>query len=265
MNETLETKATHRRTAVQPALVAVRPVSVVIPLHNETECLPRLLEQLDELASHNRGVYEFEFLFVDDGSTDGTRQMLEEVLVDRDSCRVLDHEENRGIAAAIQTGIRAALCETVASIDADGSYDLKQLETMIPMLRDDVDMVTASPYHPMGAVQNVPGWRLWISKRASACYRAVMTHKLHCSTSCFRVYRRSRVADLSLRHEGFVGVAELAWRLDRGGSRIVEHPAVLQSRVAGRSKMRVARATLQHLNFLSKAMLMRVARVSQNK
>ena len=166
--------------------------------------------------------------------------------------RIIAHEQNRGIAAAIQTGIRAASYETVASIDADGSYDLGLLEEMIPLLTDDVDLVTASPYHPAGGVENVPAWRLWISQRASAIYRSLMLQKLHCCTSCFRVYRRSKVARLPLENEGFVGVAEMAWRIDRQGSKIVEHPAILRTRHAGHSKMKVIRATLRHLLLIGK-------------
>lgn len=240
-------------TAAQPE-VLLRSVSVVVPMFNETECLPHLLRQLDELASRNRDALEFEFVFVDDGSTDGTRELLEDAFAERPSVRIISHERNRGIAAAIQTGIRAAAHETVASIDADGSYDLALLDEMIPLLTDGVDMVTASPYHPAGGVENVPRWRLWISKRASAVYRSTMNQKLHCCTSCFRVYRRSAALELPLENEGFVGVAEMAWRLDRQGAIILEHPAVLRTRVAGHSKMKVARATLRHLRFIRKTM-----------
>ena len=235
--------------------VELRLVSVVVPLYNEEACLPHLLEQLKQLSLRNSESVDFEYVFVDDGSVDDTREYLEAALPQHPSSRVVVHDQNRGIAAAIQSGIKAASHETVVSIDADGSYDLCFLDAMIPMLEDGVDMVTASPYHPAGSVENVPEWRLWISRRASTIYRATMLQKLHCCTSCFRVYRRSKVANLELDNEGFVGVAELAWRLDRQGSKIVEHPAVLRSRVAGKSKMKVLRATFKHLGFLSRIAL----------
>ena len=81
-------------------------------------------------------------------------------------CSTIRHPENRGVAAAIMTGIRNAPTEIVCSIDCDCSYDPSTLARMIPLLQN-ADMVTASPYHPQGSVRNVPGWRLVLSKTLS--------------------------------------------------------------------------------------------------
>jgi hypothetical protein len=110
-------------------------------------------------------------------------------------------------------------------MDCDCTYDPHELAKMIPLLADGVDMVTASPYHEQGAVRNVPEWRLALSKTLSRCYRVVLHQRLATYTSCFRVYRRSALTGLTLRHEGFLGVAEMLGRLDLRGSRIVEYPA----------------------------------------
>ena len=170
----------------------------------------------------------------------------------RGNYRIVRHVRNRGIAAAIQTGIRAASHEIVVSMDCDGSYDPLLIAELIPKLTPGVDLVTASPYHVDGRVENVPLWRLRLSRLASRLYGIACRHKLSCYTSCFRVYRRSAVADIELENERFVGVAELLWKvLDRGGQ-VAEHPAMLRSRVAGQSKMRVVRASLGHLWLIGK-------------
>jgi dolichol-phosphate mannosyltransferase len=148
----------------------------------------------------------------------------------------------------------------VASLDADCTYDPRQLANLLPLLRPDVNLVVASPYHPLGAVENVPAWRLAISKLASRLYRLVLRNKLHTYTSCFRVYRRSAVIDLPLTSDGFVGIAELVWRLDAGGATIVECPAVLSVRRAGQSKLKIVRATLGHLRLLFRAACQRFLR-----
>jgi dolichol-phosphate mannosyltransferase len=124
---------------------------------------------------------------------------------------------------------------------------------MLPLLTESVDLVVASPYHPAGGVVGVPRWRLAISRLASRLYRLVMHNSLHTYTSCVRLYRRSSVADLTLESNGFVGIVELVWQLDRRGGKIVEAPAVLRVRQTGQSKMRVARATLAHLRLLTQA------------
>ena len=236
-----------------------RFVSVVVPIYNERDCLSHLLTNLKTLAEECIDLYEFEFVLVDDGSNDGTSEILLETVAQKRQFRIIFHKENLGIAAAIHNGILASSHETVVSIDADGSYDPQLMKSMIPLLDKDVDLVTASPYHPDGMVENVKAWRLWISRCASVVYRSLMRQKLYCCTSCYRVYRRSKVVDLQPNNTGFVGVAELLWRLDRRGSRIVEYPAVLSTRVAGASKMKVARATLKHLRFIGTILLRKAA------
>lgn len=233
---------------------------MVVPLHNEQECVTALLCTLVELDCQLNDLFEFEIILVDDGSNDGTADMLLEATVDWPHAHVVRHDKNLGIAAAIHTGIRHASNEIVVSIDADGSYDTLLIEEMVPMLTDEVDMVTASPYHPQGMVENVPAWRLWLSQGASHLYRLGMRQKLHCYTSCYRVYRRSKVLDLEPENAGFVGVAELLWRLDRQGSQIVEHPATLRCRQAGYSKMRIFRSTLRHLHLVTEILWDRALR-----
>ena len=131
---------------------------------------------------------------------------------------------------------------------------------MIPLLAAGVDLVTASPYHARGEVRNVPRWRLALSRGASFLYRRVLGHKLATYTSCFRVYRRSVVAPLQLDEAGFLGVAELLGKLDVQGARIVEHPATLEVRIFGQSKMRVLGAMLGHLRLLGRLALLRLVR-----
>jgi hypothetical protein len=163
------------------------------------------------------------------------------------------------VAAAILSGIRAAGTEIVCSIDCDCTYDPHGLAAMIPRLADGVDLVTASPYHPKGRVLNVPAWRLSLSRGASFLYRLVLRQKLYTYTSCFRVYRRSAVAELALREEGFLGVAEILARLDLQGSVIVEHPATLEVRLLGQSKMKVLRSVAGHLRLLAQLAALRLS------
>ena len=163
---------------------------------------------------------------------------------------LLRHDANRGVTAAILTGMRAAKTEIVCSIDSDCTYDPHELAVMIPLLAPGVDLVTASPYHPRGSVRNVPGWRLTLSRGASLLYRQVLQQKLYTYTSCFRVFRRSAILDLVIKRTGFLGVAEIIGQLDLRGSRIVEHPTTLAVRVFGFSKMRTLWTIAEHLGLL---------------
>ena len=250
-----------RATSAPPQVAGARaeamraeriPVSIVIPCFNEELILPYLANTLENLERSLGSAYDFRYVFVDDGSADGTLPALERIFGSRPGCTLLRHRANRGVAAAILTGIQAADTEVVCSIDCDCTYDPLQLASLIPLLEDGVDMVTASPYHPAGEVRNVPGWRLFLSKSLSRLYRLVLHHRLATYTSCFRVYRRDAVAKLQVREGGFLGVAELLGRLDLDGGTIVECPAVLEVRLLGRSKMKTLRTILGHLRLLAR-------------
>ena len=238
-------------TTPPPTATALVGVSVVVPMFNERECVTGLMASLQRLEQSLGNRFAFEFILVDDGSSDETVALLEGAIGNRPHYRVVKHLANRGIAAAIQTGLRAATHDIVASLDCDGSYDSMLLAEMVPRLAPGVDLVTASPYLRGGAVENVPQWRLTLSRLASRMYGVVCRRKLTCYTSCYRVYRRDAVAPLELENEGFTGVAELLWKVLEGGGEVVEHSALLKSRTAGQSKMRVVRAAFGHLRLMS--------------
>jgi polysaccharide deacetylase family protein (PEP-CTERM system associated) len=226
-------------------------ISVVIPCYNEVDSLDYLSNTLRSVESNLNNIgYAPSFIFIDDKSTDETFEKLHQLFGETANVKILQHEQNKGVAGGIMTGIRAAETEIVCSMDCDCTYDPHQLVEMVPMLTDGVDMVTASQYHKKGEVRNVPKWRLVFSKGASFCYRRVLQTKLATYTSCFRVYRRSAMVDLNVQDGGFLGVTEMLGRLDLKGGNIVECPAVLETRLFGASKMNTLRTTFEHLGLL---------------
>lgn len=243
----LETPVNVSATA-SPA--ALKEITVVVPCFNEADSLSYLANALRELKATVTKTYQLQFVFVDDGSRDETWPTLQKLFGGVPEAQVVRHGDNRGVAAAILTGIQAAKTELVCSIDCDCTYDPMELNRMLPLMTEDVDCVTASPYHPSGRVLNVPSWRLAVSAMASRLYRLVLGAQLHTFTSCFRVYRRGRVLQLVIREPGFVGIAEILGSLHLEGARIVEYPATLTVRVLGHSKMKLARNTARHLRLL---------------
>jgi polysaccharide deacetylase family protein (PEP-CTERM system associated) len=234
------------------------PATIVVPCFNEERILPYLDKTLRELRDTLGKSYALRYVFVDDASRDETWRGLERLFGDRPDCDLVHHKQNQGVGAAILTGIRHARSDIVCSIDCDCSYDPQQLAGMIPMLEDGVAMVTASPYHPLGATRGVPASRLFLSRGLSSLYRIVLRQKLATYTSCFRVYARSAVAELELREAGFLGIPETLAILDRRGARIVEYPAALEVRLLGRSKMRTMTTILGHLKLLARLALARL-------
>lgn len=232
---------------------AVTGVSIIVPCFNEQESIPNLDQRLSELmelsADHP---YEFELIFVDDGSSDDTWKCLEKHFGERVEVQLLRHVENRGMMAAIMTGVDSANNEIVCSIDSDCTYAPILVLDLLPLMEEQVAMATASPYHPEGEVVNVPNWRIWLSHTASRMYGYLLKNKLTCYTCAFRAYRRNVIKNIKLENNGFVGTTELAWRIDQDGWLIRESPATLNVRQFGQSKMRTIQVMMQHLKMLLK-------------
>lgn len=235
------------------------PVSIVIPCYNEQESLPYLAKTLDSVENGLNDIgFTTRLVFVDDRSTDETLSTIHELFGDREGLQVIEHEVNKGVAGGIITGIRAARTEIVCSIDCDCTFDPHELVNMIPMLGDGVDMVQASPYHKDGGVQNVPGWRLLLSKGASVLFRTVLNTKIASYTACFRVMRRSAMIDIEPEESGFHGVPEMLGLLDLKGGKIVEYPTVLAVRLFGASKMKTLKTIAGTVKLLSRLTMLRI-------
>ena len=243
--------------------IARTPISIVIPCFNEELILPYLSNTLAGVEADLSREHLVHFILVDDGSSDGTWASLQKIFGDRANCTLVRQESNRGVAGTIMTGIRTSETEVVCSMDCDCTYDPRELGPMVALLTPGVDLVTASPYHKNGKVLNVPEWRLFLSRTLSKMYGMVLHHKLATYTACFRVYRRSVVADVPLSRPGFIGVAELLGRLDLGGSGIVEYPTTLEVRILGRSKMKIVKTMAGHLKLIAELIGLRMSRKKQ--
>jgi dolichol-phosphate mannosyltransferase len=198
-----------------------------------------------------------EFLFVDDGSTDGTADAIR-----REArgfpYRIVAHEANRGLGAALRTGFAESRGLEVVTMDSDCTYDPLQVIDLLRMLRQGNDVVTGSPYHPEGKVVNVVGWRLVVSKALSYLYWLVVPVHLYTYTSCFRAYRRDVLKDLDARDDGFLAVTQLLVSAILQGYLVAEVPACLTSRRFGRSKIHTVRVGFAHLRYLWKVFWMQL-------
>jgi UDP-N-acetylglucosamine 2-epimerase (non-hydrolysing) len=262
----LQTQGT-TTTVTEPVITGTvkTGVTIVVPCFNEEPVLPYLRNRLRSVRESLERKYEVHLILVDDGSTDSTWRLMLELFRNEPNCKLLQHTKNLGVAAAILTGIRSAETEIVCSIDCDCTYDPHELGKLVPMLTSGVDLVTGSPYHPLGRVQDVRRWRLALSKAASFLYRRVLRHKLYTYTSCFRVYRRSAILGLDLRENGFTGIAELIGKLDLQGSTIVECPTSLKARAQGASKMKIVRVLGGHFFLLGQLLGVRGKELFKNR
>jgi dolichol-phosphate mannosyltransferase len=122
------------------------------------------------------------------------------------------------------------------------------------MEREKADIVTASPYHPQGGVENVLPWRLLLSKGASFMYRRLSPCKLYSYTSFLRVCRRQVVENVPFESNGFAFATEFLLKAALRGYKVAELPMVLKSRVVGVSKMKVIYTIQTHVSLMSQAL-----------
>jgi dolichol-phosphate mannosyltransferase len=223
----------------------VHRTSVLVPCYNESASIPQLCERFKALRVVLDHSEDLEIIFVDDGSTDGTKDVIA-ACMNGFPHRVIRHANNRGIGAAFRTGFQAAQGEEIVTIDCDSTYDPLTIPRMLKLLRSGFDMVTASPYHPQGEVVGVEVWRLVLSKTLSRLYALVLPQRLHTYTSCYRAYRRDALANITCTSNGFLGVTELLVSAILRGVRVGEMPVRLTRRQFGLSKINVIRVSIAH-------------------
>ncbi len=221
-------------------------IRFVIPAYNESENIPNLLA---DLAPRVRDLGA-RVIFVDDGSSDGTSEVIE-AHSDGLPVAIVRHAVNRGLGTAINSGLRAALGESqdddaIVTLEADNTSDLDDLPRMLECFESGSDVVLASVYAPGGRILGVAPWRLAASKAVSNVFRYTGgLQQIHTLSSLYRVYRAGtlrRAAEtygyLLVREPGFAANVELLLKLYNAGAQVAEVPTVNDwSRRLGMSKM----------------------------
>ena len=130
---------------VESAEAALRPAytgtSIVVPAFNEEEGIEGVVRRL---AGITLGQGEVEILVVDDGSTDGTREVLERLSAEFGSLRVIEKPRNEGYGAALLTGFSAAKHNVVVITDADGTYPEDRIGELVEIVKEGADMAIGS-------------------------------------------------------------------------------------------------------------------------
>lgn len=229
-------------------------IYVVLPAFNEERVIGALLRSLDaELAPRAIG---YRTVIVDDGSTDGTIQEAERAAAETDgrlSLTVVRHPENRGLGAAIRTGIEWCLehgaeGDVMVTLDADNTHPPALIPALVEQVERGADVAIASRYRRGSRVRGVPRSRLLLSEVARIVLQVTFPIRgVRDYTCCFRAMRLStlRLAREVYGEElttarGFEAVMDLLLRLRQLGIRATEIPLDLDySDRVGRSKMRL--------------------------
>ena len=210
---------------------------IVLPTYNEIENLERIVGRIRQAAP------QADLLIVDDSSPDGTGRLADTLANDDPGVEVLHRTSKDGLGAAYLAGFDVAATRGhtfVVEIDADGSHDPAELPAMIELARSGADLVIGSRWIPGGEVRNWPWLRQVISRSGNLYSRVALGSSVSDLTSGFRVMRTSVLTAVipgSVSSQGYCFQVELAWRFERAGAVIVEHPIIFAERTQGQSKM----------------------------
>jgi glycosyltransferase involved in cell wall biosynthesis len=201
-------------------------VSIIIPVFNEIHSIARLLQMVESSAVHKQ------IILVDDGSTDGTPEVLARAHRPFEVTTVF-HDDNRGKGAAIRTGLRYARGEYVLIQDADLEYDPQDYPALLEPLRQGQTNVVygVRPDRPGRGLIYFYGAR-FLTLLTNFLYRC----NIQDEATCYKVFRRSTLNTIELRCRRFEFCPEVTAKLSRMGEKIWEVPISYNPRTAKEGK-----------------------------
>lgn len=221
-------------------------ISVIVPTLNEAENVEELVRRIAEC-----GLSPSEILFVDDGSTDGTRERVQS-LASSGPVRLLARDSpTLGLSGAVIAGARAARGDILIVMDADLSHPPERIGDLVqPIVAGSADMVIGSRYVAGGST---PGWPLWrkVMSRGAAGAAFPLT-RVHDSMAGFFAIRRALLLEFSPKATGF----KIAFETVVHGKprlRVLEIPIAFRDRARGMSKMTFDVALLFFFRWLAAA------------
>jgi dolichol-phosphate mannosyltransferase len=227
-------------------------VIITLPAFNEESTLPPLLRATQEAMAENQ--IEYRVVIVDDGSTDGTAKVAEEMQREM-PLTLVAHGTNRGLGESIRTGLLHALEDAderdiIVTMDSDNTHTPGLIARMVRGIREGNDVVIASRYQPGAHVKGVPRYRRMLSWCASLAFRVLFpTPNVRDFTSGYRAYRAgvlqhafATYGESFVAQSGFSCMVDVLLKLRRLDAIMSEVPLILRYDLkVGVSKMLVLR------------------------
>jgi len=210
---------------------------IIVPTYNESENISRLLNGIGELRKE--GVL-FNVLVVDDASPDGTATIVNNLKFPWVS--VLNRRSKSGLGAAYVDAFKYGIkndYEFLIEIDADGSHQFSDLKKIL-LAPEDLDLVIGSRWILNGTIENWPKYRQFISRFGNWYARQLLGFHIKDSTSGLRRIKASTLKKINLDEistQGYGFQIELAYKISRLDSKVVEIPINFIEREFGKSKM----------------------------
>jgi glycosyltransferase involved in cell wall biosynthesis len=200
-------------------------ISVFFPCYNEQENVARTAEQA--LAVLEKLNADFEVIIVNDGSSDDTGKIADEIAAGNDRVKVVHHPTNLGYGAALQSGFKAATKELVFYTDGDGQFDISEMPALLPLIKR-CDIVSC---YRINRQDNL------IRKLNAFCWTRLVCllfrMKLRDIDCAFKLYKKQVLDEMQLLSSGALIDTEVLARAIRNGCTIIQKGVHHHPRVAG--------------------------------
>lgn len=194
-------------------------LAVIIPCYNEVQFIRPVLERVLAVGLAD------EVIIVDDGSTDGTLEVLDAIeQAGYAHVRVLRHPHNKGKGAALVTGFAAASSDILLIQDADFEYDPRDYPVLLRPLHEGITSVVYGSRFLGGAHKAMNFWNMVANKSLTLVTNVLYNTIISDMETCYKVFRAEVVKDMKIRAHGFEFEPEFTAKVLKQGLRIYEVP-----------------------------------------
>jgi glycosyltransferase involved in cell wall biosynthesis len=209
--------------------MAVKELSVFFPAYNEQANIRRTVERA--LAKLEALGIRHEVVVVDDGSSDGTAEVVEALAREHAKLQLLRHEQNRGYGAALASGLYSARYEWICYTDADGQFDFEELDDFLAAEQETgAELIIG--YYRKRQVSSVRRAGSWLWQLAGRLFYGVHVRNVDCGFKLIHRRIPDTIPRLEARRGAFVST-ELLVKAKLGGFEIVEIPVTHFARTEG--------------------------------
>jgi dolichol-phosphate mannosyltransferase len=229
-------------------------ISILIPFNNEVENISNYNETLFPVIKDVMIRYgeQYEYVFIDDGSTDKSFDICVEVSKTDDHVSIIaSHEPKSGLGIALRRGFDECKGDYIIVMDADLSYRPEDIKILLRKWFEnpDADCISGSPYTKNFKDNSV---RIFGSRFFNKRFSKLLKGKVTCVTGMFRFYKTSTLRELELTSKGFNINTEIILKLIANGKNVYEVPVKLYKRDFGKSKMKVFKEVRNETKILLK-------------
>lgn len=190
-------------------------ISVFFPCYNDSHSIAQLV--IDSFSTLKKITNKFEVIVIDDGSTDNSRNVLNNLLKEYRQLKVIYHKKNKGYGGALQTGFHIAKYEWIFYTDGDGQYDVKKLPLLIRLASNNVDFVNG-----IKISRKDPTYRIIAGSIYSFFIRWFFWTPIHDIDCDFRLIRKKILKKIILQSASGSICVELVKKAQRAGAKFQE-------------------------------------------